>query len=164
MLFPKSAREMFVQVGGICLLWSLYAPAAEPFTEEAALRGISYIPNQTETVGQGVAFADLDDDGDPDIVLLGDGSGVIGIYENDGTGHFIDRSAGSGIGPVPLTSSVIAGDYDRDGDLDLYVARTDAPNFLLRNDGGFQFTNVAAAAGVADLGPGMGGGWADAKK
>ena len=161
MLFSKNARQVLVQAGGVCLLLSLYAPAAEPFTEEAALRGISYIPNQTETVGQGVAFADLDDDGDPDIVLLGDGNGIIGIYENDGTGHFIDHSSSSGIGTVLLTSSVIAGDYDRDGDLDLYVARTSAPNLLLRNDGGFHFTNVAVQAGVADQGPGVGGGWGD---
>ncbi|MCH7978379.1 MAG: hypothetical protein IH935_05310, partial [Acidobacteria bacterium] len=38
---------------------------------------------------------------------------------------------------VPLLgfSGVCAGDYDRDGDLDLYITRRYLPNALLRNDG-----------------------------
>ena len=99
MLFFRNVRKVLVQSGGFCLLLPLHALAAEPFTEEAALRGILYIPNQTETVGQGVAFADLDDDGDPDIVLLGDATGVIGIYENDGAGFSLTAP------PVPASAS-----------------------------------------------------------
>ncbi|MGB0659822.1 MAG: FG-GAP-like repeat-containing protein [Mangrovicoccus sp.] len=45
------------------------------------------------------------------------------------------------------------GDYDGDGDLDIFTnsARIDTPNQLWRNNGDFTFTDVAAAAGVADL-------------
>src|SRR5688572_19325463 len=53
---------------------------------------------------------------------------------------------------------VAAGDYDGDGDLDLYVVRGDiGPNLLYRNDGNNQFTDVAAAAGVDHAAPGGGG-------
>jgi enediyne biosynthesis protein E4 len=51
-----------------------------------------------------------------------------------------------------------SGDYDADGDIDLYVVRGNiGPNLLYRNDGGNRFTDVAAAAGVARTKPGGGG-------
>ena len=47
-------------------------------------------------------------------------------------------------------SSAAAGDYDNDGDIDLFIVRGDiGPNLLYRNDGGLRFTEVAAAAGLA---------------
>ena len=47
------------------------------------------------------------------------------------------------------TSSVASGDYDGDGDVDLFITRGDiGPNLLYRNDGNLVFTDVAAAAGV----------------
>jgi hypothetical protein len=51
-----------------------------------------------------------------------------------------------------------AGDYDGDGDIDLYIVRGNiGPNLLYRNDGGNRFTDVAAAAGVARPNPAGGG-------
>ncbi|MCP4246699.1 MAG: CRTAC1 family protein, partial [bacterium] len=50
-------------------------------------------------------------------------------------------------------AAAAAGDFDRDGWLDLYVtdSRKGTPNYLYRNNGDGTFTDVAAAAGVADL-------------
>ena len=53
------------------------------------------------------------------------------------------------------------GDYDADGDQDVYIANDFSPNFLFRNDGGGKFVDVTAATGTADIGFGMGASWGD---
>ncbi|MDX1387611.1 MAG: CRTAC1 family protein, partial [Acidobacteriota bacterium] len=138
------------------------ASAQEPFTEESLLRGIDYTTGNPVGFGAGVAFADLDGDGDPDIVVLGrSGSGEVGVYENDGTGFFTDHTATSGIPPLPEASGVTAADYDGDGDRDLYISCYRSVNMLMRNDGGFQFTNRTIDSGIGDPGAGEGCAWAD---
>ena len=52
------------------------------------------------------------------------------------------------------------GDYDNDGDPDLYAANDFAPNNLLRNDGG-TFVDVTEATRAADIGFGMGASFGD---
>ncbi len=53
------------------------------------------------------------------------------------------------------TNGAAAGDYDNDGDIDLFIVRGNlGPNQLYRNDGNLEFTDVAENAGVAFLGPG----------
>ena len=144
------------------LLVTFCAPvmAQAPFTEEALVRGVSYFTGGP-TFGTGVAIADLDNDGDLDLVTLGEIPGTIGIFENDGTGHFDRMPPDPGIPAMPDPSGVAAGDYDADGDLDVYVTAMSGTNFLLRNDGQLQFTDVTAAAGVGDLEVGHGAAWAD---
>jgi hypothetical protein len=150
-----------------CALWLsfLTMPAAsqQPFTEEAQARGINYSTSQSGflTLGVGVALVDLDQDWDPDVVAIGRTGGVVGIFENDGRGFFTDRSEESGIPALTNASSAVAGDYDGDGDLDVYFSNFNSPNVLARNDGELQFTDVTAAAGIGDPGPGMGCAWAD---
>ncbi|MCY3820669.1 MAG: FG-GAP-like repeat-containing protein [Gammaproteobacteria bacterium] len=57
--------------------------------------------------------------------------------------------------PILAPSGVAAGDYDRDGDVDLFIVRGDlGPNLLYRNDGDLRFAEVAAQAGVAFTRPG----------
>ncbi len=73
-----------------------------------------------------------------------------------GTAHaqlvFTDRTAAAGVGlPGELTESAAWGDYDDDGDQDLYLT-VDGPNRLFRNDGGDTFTDVTAVAGVGHAG------------
>jgi len=143
---------------------SATACAISPFTEEAAQRGVDYLVifGRGDEAGSGVALIDLDNDGDADLVTMGHvGDGAVGIFENDGTGNFTDRTANTGIPPLPDAHSVAAADYDDDGDLDLYLTQWNLANVFLRNDGNFHFTDVTAAAGVGGVGYGGGSAWAD---
>ena len=139
-------------------------------------------------LGMGAAWADYDSDGRLDVVITS--YGRILLYHNEGNGTFSDRSATSGMGRHEgFWTGASWGDYDRDGDLDLYVTgyvkyqrletaptsfdvenpasinpSTFAPerNLLFRNDGRGAFTDVAAAAGVRDTtGRGMSAAWVD---
>jgi hypothetical protein len=79
--------------------------------------------------------------------------------------RFTDASQASGVaaphargepeGNAVMAAGAAVGDYDDDGDLDLYLTRLGLPNRLLRNDGGARFDDVAEEAGVA--GPARGG-------
>lgn len=160
---PPGPRSHGPAVFAACFVLSapLFADPPEPFTEEALLRGLDYTLTLPGPGHRGLAFVDLDNDGDADVVALGCIDRVVGIFENDGTGHFIDRSATSGLPPLDQPAGVVAFDYDADGDLDLYLTRHWQPNVLARNDGGFVFTDVAHAAGVDHSGPCEGAAVAD---
>jgi hypothetical protein len=137
--------------------------AQAPFTEEAVTRGLNYFvvtPTGTTLFGRGVAFADLDNDGDPDVVAIGASDDKPGVFRNDG-GVFTDVSATAGIPAMTWASGITAGDADGDGDLDLYFSNYLTPNVLMRNDGHVEFTDVTALAGVGDDGAGTGCAWAD---
>ena len=72
------------------------------------------------------------------------------LYRNNGDGTFTDVSTQAGVHDAEGLYGLGAawGDYDNDGDPDLFVANDATPNYLYRNDGG-KFTNVAVEAGVA---------------
>jgi hypothetical protein len=141
------------------------ATGPEPFTEEATARGLVYLmqdyPQAHGVYGFGIAFTDLDGDGDPDVVALGAADGHVGLFENDGSGNFTDRSSGSGLPLLLKASAAAAGDFDADGDLDLYLTQLGLANVLARNDGSFTFTDVSAAAAVDDPGAGRAAAFAD---
>jgi tetratricopeptide (TPR) repeat protein len=70
--------------------------------------------------GMGAAWGDYDGDGDLDLVVTRFGKSL--LYRNDGDGRFTDVSAATGVGgPAGFWSGAAWADYDRDGDLDLYV-------------------------------------------
>jgi enediyne biosynthesis protein E4 len=68
----------------------------------------------------GIIAADIDNDGDQDVLLCNHGPNV--LYLNDGKGHFKDVSKAAGIARDGWSSGGAPIDYDNDGDLDLYVA------------------------------------------
>jgi hypothetical protein len=53
------------------------------------------------------------------------------------------------------------GDYDSDGDPDLYLAHDFAPNNLMRNEGNGKFTDVTEETKTSDIGYGMAASWGD---
>ena len=116
-----------------------------------------------------VALGDYNNDGWPDLFLaeysniLGDGGDRIAFLHNDGQGRFALRSSAL---PSDLlkydpkanygdTFGTAAADYDRDGDLDLYLPlgtgrlHSRNLNILLRNDRG-RFTDVTREAGLTE--------------
>ncbi len=137
---------------GVIMVGSAHGGAAEAplaFTEEAAVRGVDYaVGFSGGAAGWGPALADLDGDGDPDLVAVGRSDGLVGLWENDGSGHFTSRSATSGIPALTQTSGVLALDVDGDGDLDLLIVRFALASRLYRNDGGMTFTDVTSASGM----------------
>jgi hypothetical protein len=73
-----------------------------------------------EMYGMGVAVADYDNDGLPDIYITAlDGDH---LFHNEGHGHFRDVTAESGIHNANFGTSAAWLDYDRDGKADLFVA------------------------------------------
>jgi len=137
---------------------------AEPlnFTNEAVARGVPFrLGFNYHQVGAGNMLADLDGDGDLDILIAGGLGGVFGLYENDGTGNFTERTLGSGLDPMVNASGLSAADFDNDGDLDIHIPGWFVPSRLYRNDGNFTFTDVAPQAGVDLNAPSMAAAWGD---
>lgn len=114
-----------------------------------------------ETLGGAVAALDYDNDGLLDLFFL-NGSPSTGLtktdpasfnrlYRNLGGGRFVDvtpKSGLSGEGKIGYPQGVATGDYDNDGDSDIYVTQY-GDNILYRNNGDGTFSDVTAQAGVA---------------
>jgi hypothetical protein len=124
------------------------------FVHENAAHGEKLLP---ETMGSGVAFLDYDGDGHPDLFLVNSSAWpgqepdtsagpppVQRLYRNDGTGKFEDVTAAAGLNVTLTGMGVAVGDYDNDGDPDLYIT-TLTGGRLFRNDGG-TFTDVTDQA------------------
>lgn len=95
------------------------------------------------------AFADYDNDGDPDLFVGFDGK-PNRLYRND-KGVFTDVAAAAGVAEARPTRAVAWGDFDADGDADLLVGFTPSPDAsvlkVYRNDTG-KFADVTAASGL----------------
>ncbi|MBL4698045.1 MAG: CRTAC1 family protein [Phycisphaerales bacterium] len=151
-------------IGLVVLCTASQSLASNPlnFVNEAVARGVNFdLGFNYAQVGAGLALLDLDGDGDLDILIAGGDDGEIGVFENDGTGHFTDRTATSRIVAMPMASGISAADYDNDGDLDIHIPGWKVPSKLYRNNGDFTFTNVAAVAGVDLDAPSMAAAWGD---
>jgi hypothetical protein len=78
----------------------------------------------------------------------------------------VTKETGLGVNNRRFSLACAWEDFDNDGDQDLYVSNDFGRNNLFRNDGPgkkgvVQFTDVAAAAKVLDIGPGMSAAWGD---
>lgn len=101
-----------------------------------------------EIMGSGIAILDFDGDGDEDVFFV-DSGGPSRLFRNDGGGRFVDVTARAGI-TLPAKSYAMgatAGDFDGDGDPDLYVTAY-GPSRLFVNQGDGSFRDGTAAAGL----------------
>jgi len=156
----------------------------EDVTEKAGVKGKGY--------ELGVAAADYDNDGDTDLFVAGLRQNV--LYRNEGTGTFTDVTEAAGLaerdpqyGALWAVAAAFL-DFDRDGDLDLFVSNycmwdpdveprcgirgkpdychprhyLGLPNSLFRNEGDGTFSDVSVPSGIRKaIGKGMGLGIAD---
>ena len=74
---------------------------------------------------------------------------------------FSDVTDIAGVGCTGSSRGVAWGDYDNDGDLDLYVANYNEANVLYRNNGDGTFTDVTSEAGVGCISHSYGVAWGD---
>jgi hypothetical protein len=142
------------------------APAFTGFIEVAEASGIRfrhtngasgrfYFP---ETMGSGCAFFDYNGDSRLDVFLV-NSAGLPGfaakgpfypaLYRNQGEGRFADVTRAAGLAVESYGMGCAVGDYDNDGDPDLYLTAV-GPNRLFQNAGDGTFTDVTARAGVGD--------------
>ncbi|PYT73144.1 MAG: CRTAC1 family protein [Acidobacteria bacterium] len=114
--------------------------------------GKKYLP---ETMGPGVAFIDYDNDGWPDIFLV-NGMGWPGhirknstlkLYHNNHDGTFADVTHKAGLDMELYGMGVAVGDYDNDGNDDLFVTAY-GQSHLFHNNGNGTFTDVTQKAGL----------------
>jgi enediyne biosynthesis protein E4 len=124
--------------------------------------------HQPETMISGVAIFDYDNDGLMDIYLV-NGATMTGLektgekyynrlYRNLGNGTFEDVTEKAGVKGRGYTHGAVAGDYNNDGHVDLFVVGL-RENILYRNNGDGTFTEVTKEAGLANPDPDFGTLW-----
>jgi hypothetical protein len=173
-ILAAGAALLLTTVAGGCKPSSGSAAAAQPapgnrtgspsFTDVTKAAGIRFIHSAgasgnkyfPETMSGGVVSFDYDGDGRQDLLFL-NGAPLPGyqgkrplypaLYRNLGGLRFEDTTSKTGLAVEMYAMGATVGDYDADGDDDLYVTCVLGPSYLFRNDAG-HFINVAAAAGV----------------
>jgi hypothetical protein len=102
--------------------------------------------NILQTIGNGCAFLDYNNDGNLDILLVGP---KLALYRGNGHGHFTDVTQETGLDRLHghfLGCAV--GDYDNDGYDDIYITAYRG-GVLLHNEAGKGFKDVTATSGIA---------------
>ena len=156
----RTRSENAVQAGGgASIRFTDIAPRSDfGYRSNNDFTGRKYFP---QPMCGGVAIFDYDGDGRQDIFFTNgaklpevrktDRSFHNCLLRNLGDGRFADVTQEAGLTGVGLgyCFGVTAGDYDNDGDRDLFIGNA-GPNALYRNNGDGTFTDVTAGSGLDD--------------
>ena len=117
------------------------------FVDVAGNAGINF----SGRIDTGGTFADIDSDGWPDLFLGGVNGTPPLLLHNNQDGTFSDITEDSGLAEIINSYSASFADYDRDGDLDVYISHwntSDQASYLFQNDGAGTFSDVSTQAGI----------------
>jgi hypothetical protein len=110
-------------------------------------------PSSPEAAGDGagaVAAADFDGDGDGDLAIANGIANSVTVLRNNGAGNFVEPHSSPEF-PGAQPNSIVAADFDADGDADLATANVSSDNVqVLRNNGSGNF--LPLSAGPEDVG------------
>ena len=140
------------------------------FTETGILWGVAYNENGKSIAGMGTDFRDVDNDGKPDIFVVGMVGDTFPLFLNRAR-DFLDVTGVSGVARASASLTAWGSgifDFDNDGWKDLFAScasildnsvevdhlPAELPNLMLRNLGNAKFANVSAQAGTAFTTPG----------
>ena len=165
--WPTAVALALPLLAGALSLAAAEEPSPILFKDVTRQTGIGFVHTDgssgrryiVETVASGLATLDYDGDGDIDIYFL-NGAPLPGtrtdgppprnaLYRNDGGWKFTEVTAAAGVGDAGYGLGVCIGDYDNDGDPDIYLNNY-GPNVLYRNNGDGTFTDVTRIAGVGN--------------
>jgi hypothetical protein len=179
--------DLYLVNSGPCDFWKPNAPIRNAlyknnrdgtFTDVTEAAGVS-----GGTFGMGVAVADYDNDGWPDLFVTAYGNCT--LYKNNRDGTFTDVTAKAGLSLPGWTTSAVWFDYNNDGKLDLFVCSfvdystahqfdcgvnqlgkhyyctprrfKGTTSYLFRNNGDGTFTDVTRGTDIAKaIGKGLG--------
>ena len=141
------------------------------FTDVTGSSGLA----DAKSFGMGVAVADYDGDGWPDVYITGYGRNI--LYHNNHDSTFTDVTEKAGVGVSGWSTHAVWFDYDKDGKLDLFISSfveynrnlscgdntlgrkyyciprvfKPRPSYLFHNNGDGTFTDVSVASGIANF-------------
>jgi hypothetical protein len=140
--------------GGTLTVWRNDGAAFTDVTAALGLADVAY--------ARSAAWLDLDLDGDLDLYVTRRSDAPANLLFEDIGGGLRRRPEGTGFDAPATDVSQAWADFDGDGDFDLYLPGVFVSrSHLLRNDGGFRFTDVTAAVGLDSLAAALDAAWAD---
>jgi len=113
---------------------------------------------------EGVCVFDYNNDGMDDILFTTRNGSSNHLYRNEGNMIFMDVSFESNIGVTMEARTAVAGDFDNDGDLDVFIGATVGESMLFENTGEGTFQDITDISGINISDQVRGSSWVDHDK